>query len=288
MDLIVETDLGHDPDDAFALLYLHSAGVNIRAILVAPGDPDQIGMARFLCHMLDLDIPVGASKLDQKKNSSGGVHYSLMDHYKFPRTAKHDGLGHVILKETLAKYPDAELFVIGPCSSTGKFFGENPDAVVKRATMQGGFCPYKLFHPAVENPSFVGKDWCPTFNMNGDRPGALNFINAKIGDRAFVGKNVCHTIIYDKWSLFFQESPKDIASSLFRQGMEMYLERHEQKKFHDPLAAVLHLHPEIGTWIKGKPTKQEGGWTTTPDLEGDRVLVDVERADFWKCIREYW
>lgn len=35
-NLIVETDIGHDPDDLFALCYLFSAGVNIKAILLTP------------------------------------------------------------------------------------------------------------------------------------------------------------------------------------------------------------------------------------------------------------
>ncbi len=46
MNLIIETDIGHDPDDLFAICYLAAAGVNIRAICVSPGDPDQIAIAR--------------------------------------------------------------------------------------------------------------------------------------------------------------------------------------------------------------------------------------------------
>ncbi len=37
MNLIIETDIGHDPDDFFALCYLHSAGIKIRAILISIG-----------------------------------------------------------------------------------------------------------------------------------------------------------------------------------------------------------------------------------------------------------
>jgi inosine-uridine nucleoside N-ribohydrolase len=38
VDLIVETDCGHDPDDFFTLCYLMAAGVNLRCITVTPGD----------------------------------------------------------------------------------------------------------------------------------------------------------------------------------------------------------------------------------------------------------
>jgi hypothetical protein len=42
IDLIVETGLGHDPDDFFTLCYLAAAGVRLRAITVVPGDRDQL------------------------------------------------------------------------------------------------------------------------------------------------------------------------------------------------------------------------------------------------------
>ena len=36
MNLIVETDIGRDPDDVFALLYLVQAGAHLRAVTVSP------------------------------------------------------------------------------------------------------------------------------------------------------------------------------------------------------------------------------------------------------------
>ncbi len=81
MDLIVETDLGHDPDDFFTLCYLAAAGVRIRAICVVPGDRDQLAIARLLVKTLDLDVPVGASKLDSGKFSSGGMRHELLKRF---------------------------------------------------------------------------------------------------------------------------------------------------------------------------------------------------------------
>ena len=48
MNLIIETDIGRDPDDLFAIAYLIAAGANVRAVLISPGDPDQIAVARLL------------------------------------------------------------------------------------------------------------------------------------------------------------------------------------------------------------------------------------------------
>ena len=46
MDLVIETDIGHDPDDLFALLFLINAGVNIRAIAITQGYPAQVALVR--------------------------------------------------------------------------------------------------------------------------------------------------------------------------------------------------------------------------------------------------
>lgn len=48
MKLIIETDLGHDPDDFFAICYFIDAGIDIQLITISPGDPDQIAIAKFL------------------------------------------------------------------------------------------------------------------------------------------------------------------------------------------------------------------------------------------------
>lgn len=285
MDLIVETDIGHDCDDFFALCYLVSAGVNIRAILISPGDPDQVAIARFFCEQVGLQIPIGASKLNRSKLSSGSIHHEMLKKYRYSFAAAPDGLGVDLLPDIFKLYPDAELFVIGPVSSLGAYFANNPDLVVKRGTMQGGFCGYHLHNYPVERlPQFEGKTWVPTFNLNGDRPGGLAFLNAKIGDRRFVGKNVCHTVLYTAQQFARMRPPPNRASELFMEAMRMYLAKHTEKKFHDPTAAVCHLHPEIGFWVKGKIQKMEGGWGTVADENGDSVLAHIDYDKLWEHI----
>ena len=55
-------------------------------------------------------------------------------------------------------------------------------------------------------------------------------------------------------------------------AMGMYLEKHSEKKWHDPTAAACHLHPEIGTWFRGRVRRVEAGWGTVPDPEGECAL----------------
>jgi inosine-uridine nucleoside N-ribohydrolase len=174
MDLIVETDIGHDPDDFFALCYLVSAGVNIRAIVIHSGDTDQIAIAKLLCSELGLDIPVGASDLNRDKNSSGSIHHKLLDKYFGYRVATADGLGCDIVRDTVAKYPESEFFVIGPVRSIGIFL-ENADVSTKRATMQGGFLPYSHYSPSYRLDKFENHEYVSTFNMGGRPEASTSF-----------------------------------------------------------------------------------------------------------------
>ena len=285
MNLIIETDIGHDPDDLFAITYLAAAGVNIRAILISPGDPDQIAIAKLLCDQIGLNVPIGTSKENRTKLSSGSIHYDLLDHYKYPREAKADGLGSDILEDVVKKYPDSELFVIGPVSSIGKYLKKHPEAQFSRATMQGGFLPYSQYSPSVIDIKFTSQEWMPTFNLNGDRPAGVEFLNANIKERRMVGKNICHTVMFDKEKYLKFKDSFNSASNLFKQAAEYYLNRHPEKKFHDPTAAVCHLHPEIGTWFNGKTTKMESGWTTV--LGDDLVLADIDYNKLWKYLSEW-
>jgi pyrimidine-specific ribonucleoside hydrolase len=286
-DLIVETDLGHDPDDFFTLCYLAGVGVRLRAICVVPGDRDQLAVARMLVRFLGLDIPVGASRPESRKNSSGGMHHDLLDRFGFPREAGHDGPGDEVIASTLVKQPSCEFLVIGPCTSTARYLSR-PDAdAPRRLTMQGGFLGYDVHAPTVRLPQFEGRTWMPTFNLNGDRKGAEVLLKASIPERRFVGKNVCHTLLYDRamHATMPAADPCNPATVLFMAGMQAYLEGHEAKKWHDPTAAACHLHPEIGTWVRGRVRKIEGGWGTVADEAGDLILADIDRAALWECFR---
>lgn len=284
MNLIVETDLGRDPDDFFAFLYLVSAGVDIRALTISPGDKDQVAIAKFLCEQLDLNIPIGVGKPGRDKTSSGGVHYKILKKYGYPLEASSDGFGGDIIEMTMKYYPDSELFSIGPLTSVGAYLGKDTERGFARSTMQGGFVGYDLHQVPVERlEKFEGINTCPTFNMNGDIKGVERLL-ASPTKRSFVGKNVCHTIVYNRevYNRFIDcKSFPNRAMELFAEAMGMYLEDHDEKKFHDPTAAVCHLHPEIGTWYEGGQLyRAKGGWGTMPGGT-DRMLIDIDRSRLW-------
>ena len=289
MDLIIETDIGHDPDDFFAICYLIAAGVNVKAILVSPGDPDQIAIARLITRELGLNIPIGATDLNRQKLSSGSIHHDLLHRYGRPLCEKADGLGHEIVYNIMEDdtRENVEAFIIGPVTNIGRFLLQNPrsdDYMFSRATMQGGFVPYSMYRPSVVIDKFEGKSHVPTFNLNGNREGAQAFLSANI-PRQMVGKNVCHTILFDGSTFACFAPPPNRAAELFAEAANLYFARHDSKKFHDPTAAVCHLHPEIGTWVDGNTVKRQDGWTTVPG--SDKILVDIDRESLWNRLSTY-
>lgn len=284
-NLIIETDIGHDPDDLFAICYLAAAGVNIRAICVTPGDTDQIAIARLLCDEIGLDIPIGAAQLGRTKWSSGSIHHALLNRYGRRLAAEADMTGIEAIT-SVTRRDGGELFVIGPVTSVGAYLAAHSAerCPFTRATMQGGFVPYSTYRPTHTLAKFEGKAWVPTFNLNGDRKAAQVFLNAPM-PRQMVGKNVCHTVQFDRERFARFGKPINRASELFHEAASLYLETHDSKAFHDPTAAVCHLHPEVGLWMDGKTTKREGGWTTVPGE--DKVLVDLDHEAMWSHL-ESW
>lgn len=283
MDIIVETDIGNDPDDFITLCYLHSAGVNIRCITISPDHGYQVASANLFCKHVGLDIPICVTTKGKYDNSRPtGMHARLRTNYYY----EHAGFGKDVIPWVIKNYPDSELFVIGPCSSIGNYLKEN-SIKIKRATMQGGFLGYHLYQPKIRLPQFENKEHIGTFNLNGDRPGGLAFIDADIADRRFVGKNICHTVVYDKDAHQRMGKPRDLASELFMEAMGVYLQFHDGKKLHDPTAAVCHLHPEIGTWVRGKVRKIKDGWGTELVDDGDSILADVDYDALWRYIQSW-
>ena len=283
MNLVIETDIGRDPDDLFAIAYLIAAGVNVRAVVISPGDPAQVAILRLLLDRAGVACPVGFAKPNRQGRESTGIHGDLLRRYGRCHDAEPDGDGASVLASALAEFPDCEAFVIGPLTSVGRHLRDNPSAF-SRATMQGGFLGYHLHEfacPRLEK--FEGCDGVDTFNLNGDRKGADVFLSAPIAERRMVGKNVCHTVVFDAETRA-RLRPQSAAAEFFCEAADFLMERMDAKKFHDPTAAACHFHPEIGSWVRGRTVRKNRGWGTELDPAGDHVLAAVDYEALWDRI----
>lgn len=289
MDLIIETDIGHDPDDFFALCYFHSAGINIRSILVTIGHPFQIEITRFFCDYLGLNIPIGTATLEKTELKTGGVnfHGKLLDHFMYRNSKPADGLGKDVIQSVLNDYPDCEFFVCGPPKSFGAFIIDT-NRIINNVTIQGGFLSYSLYEPKQKLEKFKGCLEVPTYNLNGAKKEAQEIVDSsKIKNLRFVSKNICHTVIYDRsrHQMLKKFPINNKAQELFIKGMDLYLNKHPEKKFHDPTAAVCHLHPEIATWFKGRLYYDKNKWGTRKDENcNSQIIADIDYDALWNHI----
>ena len=156
--------------------------------------------------------------------------------------------------------------------------------------MQGGFIGYDIHGQNVPRlDKFEGLTVCPTFNLGGGKNEAATYVTCKhIGERNWIGKNICHTLVYDRevHKIIQDVEPKDRAGGLLREGMDMYLAKHKGKKFHDPSAAVCMLHPEIATWVKASPYYEKGKWGCFLNDDGDNVCINIDTDKLWEHIAE--
>ena len=110
-EILIETDIGQDPDDLFALLYLLSADVDIKAIVLSPGDKFQIAITRFLLKECGKeDIPIGVSSKCGGLQRKTRFHYSVLDKYGYSHEDNPDSEFVCTVKETgeksVIKAPD--------------------------------------------------------------------------------------------------------------------------------------------------------------------------------------
>lgn len=276
-DFIIETDLGHDPDDLFTICHLIEAGHNIVALGLSAGSPEQQAFAVGFREVVRMDFEIGVQKADARSEQLG-IHSDIAKR-RFWNSGVADGMSSDVFARAMVKHPNADILIIGPATGIGNsvhLAGRD-----RRLTFQGGFLPYSQNYPQVRLPQFEGKGCIPTFNFNGDR-GAVDKILASDCRLQFCGKNVCHTVVLSAEHLVKFAGMRTEAGHIYHEALGLYFRKHFDKKLHDPTALVCHLHPEVGTWVKGTPMRLKDGWTT---VTGDHsILADINRDLLWHHI----
>ncbi|MFN3199784.1 MAG: nucleoside hydrolase [Bradymonadia bacterium] len=286
-----------DPDDflTLALLAGHPE-VDLRGVTITPGTPHQVGLVRWFLDHVDLGhLPVGAFDIDHMSRRSGQYEKCVSAwHYRTfgEISPSHDAETGSAVLESVG--PNVDLVTGAALKNLGRFYRLNDTSWPGPLTIQGGFAGDNVVPPELRLEKFDGRLTCPTFNLNGDVASArLVFERAGAHPTRMVSKNVCHGVIYDQ---HMHDELRAMAEAsggphlgmqwVFR-GMESYLSRRpEGKKFHDPLAAMCALRPEIGTWVRGMPYRVEGGhwsgeWGFEPDPEGPvEIIIDYDRELF--------
>lgn len=317
MDVVWDMETS-DPDDFITLLLLLGhPQVNLKAVTITPGTPDQVGVVRQALRWFGRDIPVGAFNLDhQTKSMREGVgpgegrhgqrgvcvsswHYKAYGDMPPSRDAAPG-------PEVLRAMCDASTTLItgAPLKNLGGAM-KLPGFHVGRLVVQGGFAGEGVVPAERQLPKFRGMVTCPTFNLNGDPKSALEALrHPGIGQRKFVSKNVCHGVIYDEALHERIAALKDTSLSLQRiwQGMEVYLDKHGGKSsapylpesapealggkaFHDPLAACCAIDEEIGEWAEVELYREKGAWgSRLAPGSGVWIIIGYDREKFLRTL----
>lgn len=305
LDVIIETDIGRDPDDFFAICYLAACkDVNIKAICISPGDSDQIAFVKLILSILKIDCPVGADREGRNSKSIGGIHTRLLQRYaekKHPFavfSAKHDGMSIDILRDISRKNADCQILSIGPMDGIYRHAQKN-GFFFPKIVMQGGYVSYDLCPPNIlkKDEKFINCYAAPSFNFSGNITAVEKILSLPNLERRFITKSLTHTVymdekIYEILKCTHNSRLSSIGVSeaicLFVEGCELYFKsdkKRTKKLFHDVLAASALVHPEFFTWIRGDMIKVEKNkWMTIPNDDGDYIAVDVNRDKFWSSV----
>lgn len=305
MDVVWDMETG-DPDDFLTLLLL--AGhprVNLKAVTVTPGTPEQIGLVRLALSWFALDIPVGSHICNTDEN--------FEDRAKLPPTARkssvslwHDRtFGSVAPSydaapgaEVLLEQCDAQTTLVtgGPLKNLGvalaRAQAEGRDWVIGRLVAQGGFAGEGVVPEEKQLEKFKGLKMCPTWNLGGaPREAEAALAYDGILERYFVSKNVCHGVVYNR-TFQRQVTPfkdKSRSLALIWEAMERYLRKKKRgKKFHDPLAACCAIDRSVGVWEEVRLFRDHNAWGSEKAVgTNTRIIVDYDPERFLEVLTEY-
>jgi len=250
-----------DPDDYLTLLLLCGhPRVDLRAVTITPGTPQQVGLVRHALKEFSLDIPVGAYNIGHEKQCVSKWHYRAYGNISESLDAEE---GWVVLTQALG--PDVTLLTGAPLKNLGKALWNDALPVTGRWVAQGGFAGDGVVPGEWQLEKFRGMDACPTYNFNGDPRSASAALTCQnIKQIRLVSKNVCHGVAYDRkvHERVAAVKNRSLSMSLIHRGMDLYLKKRPQGKlFHDPLAACCAIDPEIGRWSEPVAMfRRKGKW----------------------------
>lgn len=279
-----------DPDDALTLCMLsHHPEVNLVAVTVTPGSPQQVAIVKDILCMLDRnDVPVGARTPDHPKSCVSEFHNKWLGMRRYLTEWEYDGLGEDIIARAMVEYKDVHIVSGAALSCVSKCL-EKYNLKVWEMVIQGGFAGDNVVPEEYRLDKFKGKTTCPTFNLNADVKAALHIAETpQIGRKLFVSKNVCHGVVYDqemheRIKPFRNNNP---GLNLLVDGMEFYLKQKPSgKAFHDPLAACVAISPDICEFAEVEVYREKGEWgSRLKERSNTFISIAVNREKFEKVL----
>ncbi|MBN2150029.1 MAG: nucleoside hydrolase [Candidatus Lokiarchaeota archaeon] len=258
IDLVLATDIGMDPDDFIALnICLSNPLVDLRAVLVDPGTPDQVGLVTaILRYHGRLDIPIGVpGRTAADRETVDGWSYVTDDHLAAlaaldlvvahpARTAP----SVAVLDSALSNWPSLTLVAIGPLGSVREWL-DGGHGIIGRACVMGGY-----MHPSHGSGEY---------NFDADIEGATSLIDtARVARKVIVPANVTRTFrstraLYERTLTAGQASA---GHRMIGRMLDVDDSLVENQLLHDPLTVCTAIDEDILPLVEVHAFRGPDGW----------------------------
>jgi purine nucleosidase len=274
--VIIDTDIGDDIDDAFALaLAVKSPEFEVLGVTTTFGDTETRARIakRFLTEIGRTDIPVFAGQPTVPNNPMSQRNYAAGGHFEAPRTGGVD-----FLLDQIRRYPgEITLIAIGPLMNLGAAIAKDPATFRKlqRVVLMGGSIRRgygDLGYTAAVPPT-------PEWNIVNDVGSAQKLFDS--GVPLFV-------MPLDSTQLKMDEVKR---AFLFSQGTAVtdqlailyHLWGQETPTLFDPMTVVFALRPELCPVTPLHIRVDEKGFTRPePGTSNAQVCLNSNSDDFFK------
>lgn len=251
MKLIVECEFGKSAEPTLALTFLLATGVDVSAVVVHPGDPDQVALVKLLLHHTSSQVEViAAGDRPHQKRSLSHFHRCLLQDYDWPVVMNAD--------VTAGEYLDKKLSAAAPFNvlslGISSFFE------------QASSGQYHLTKATLALPT-------------NRQPHVTRIGESQI---AMLTEYTLQSLQMDQSLLEVLQATKlkdTTAAIFFRNLLDRWQGKRNKKPLGDLLAVVMHLHPHLGSWVTGHPKTIGMGsssfWRTSDD--GLSILTGYDR-----------
>eukprot|EP01012_Entosiphon_sulcatum_P013482 TRINITY_DN18716_c0_g1_i1.p1 TRINITY_DN18716_c0_g1~~TRINITY_DN18716_c0_g1_i1.p1 ORF type:complete len:636 (+),score=75.28 TRINITY_DN18716_c0_g1_i1:43-1908(+) len=277
-----------DPDDCLTLIWLLAhPQIKLRAVTISPGSMHQVGVVKHVLSRLGKGmIPVGAGNIDHAKACVSAWHYKVFG--DIPPCS--DALPAVDVLEQFAT-TTTTILTGGPLRNVAQFLRKNPERMLNRLVIQGGFAGDNIVPPEHRLKKFSGRETCPTWNMNCDPQSALEVLcSPQIGKRFCVSKNVCHGICYSQeLQAKLQRAHRSEAMDIIFEGLAGYRTgeyldqtgRSSGKALHDLLAAAVVLESRVCNFAPVERYRKGNEWGSRPKPDSNTFIsISCDEALF--------
>jgi purine nucleosidase len=293
--VLLDTDIGSDIDDGIALAYvIAEPRCELRGVTTVSGRPRlRAALADAVCRaggVTDVPIHAGAEHAIVGDTPQPEVPQAAVlerfDHR--PASDFEASTAVTFLREAILAAPgEVTLLAVGPLTNAGLLFATYPDVVpaLRSLVVMGG---------AYSSSRWIGggQEW----NTFCDPTAARVVYRTPVKDHRSLGLNVTTQCTMPSVEVVSRFAAVGGALDVVAAMTEVWATGVEMVTFHDPLAAVCVVEPDVCTWQGGRVsvelTSRRFRGATSFDVDRDgsphRVADTVDPARFFDILFDAW